>query len=270
MWRMRIAHDAPRYLLYAACAAGLAASARFAIAPPHTEVSAPVPAPAPRDIGAEGFAAMFTRRYLSWNGVGPRPSAAATGLEAGPSGESEETVRPPTGGEQRVEWTEVVQERDPEPGEHVYTVAAKTDSGGLQYLAVEVMRRPGGSLALVGYPALVGLPASAPVAAVAGVREVANAALAVVVKRALRNYLADASEELAADLAPGARVSAPAQALELQSVQRLRWSSGGHSLVAVLGASDRRGAQYTLAYELDVRLAQGRWEISAIEMDPNA
>jgi len=41
-------------------------------------------------------------------------------------------------------------------------------------------------------------------------------------------------------------------------------------VLAVVQAEDARGVRYTLAYEVDVVRAQGRWEISAIEMDPDA
>ena len=44
----------------------------------------------------------------------------------------------PASGEQHVEWAEVVQAREPAPGEHVYTVAAQTDTAGLLYLTVAV------------------------------------------------------------------------------------------------------------------------------------
>ena len=41
-------------------------------------------------------------------------------------------------------------------------------------------------------------------------------------------------------------------------------------MLAAVQAQDGRGAQYTLAYELDVARAQGRWEVSAVQMDPDA
>jgi hypothetical protein len=90
-----------------------------------------------------------------------------------------------------------------------------------------------------------------------------------VVERALRNYLADSAAELAADLTSTARVSLPAQALRLESVQRLDWSpEGGQAVSATVQAQDARGARYTLAYALDVTRVAGRWEIAAIQMDP--
>ncbi len=72
VWRIRIGREWPRYLLYLACVAGLAASARFAIDPPSQrqafgKVSAYVP-----DLAAEGFASLFARRYLDWNSAEPQ------------------------------------------------------------------------------------------------------------------------------------------------------------------------------------------------------
>jgi hypothetical protein len=37
-----------------------------------------------------------------------------------------------------------------------------------------------------------------------------------------------------------------------------------------LQAHDPRGLQYTFAYELDVLQVAGRWEISAVEVNPDA
>jgi hypothetical protein len=41
-------------------------------------------------------------------------------------------------------------------------------------------------------------------------------------------------------------------------------------VIATVQAQDGRGVRYTLAYELDVRTSQGRWEISAVQTDPDA
>ena len=41
----------------------------------------------------------------------------------------------------------------------------------------------------------------------------------------------------------------------------------GANLSAVVQAHDARGVRYTLGYELDVADVEGRWEISAIQMD---
>ena len=129
-------------------------------------------------------------------------------------------------------------------------------------------RRQG--LALADYPAFVGAPASAPAPAPGRLREVREPALATVVQRALHNYLAASVGELDADLTSSARVSLPAMPLSLASLERLDWCPDGHSVMAVVEADDGRGVQYTLAYELDVVREQGRWEISAVQTDPDA
>jgi len=116
----------------------------------------------------------------------------------------------------------------------------------------------------------VGAPASGPAQTASHMREVDNQALATVVQRVLRNYLADSSSELEADLTSGARVSLPALPLSLESMQHLDWAPGESSVLATVQAQDRRGVQYTLAYELNVVREQGRWEVSAVQVDPDA
>ncbi|MHB1469215.1 MAG: hypothetical protein ACYCX7_08665, partial [Solirubrobacteraceae bacterium] len=122
--------------------------------------------------------------------------------------------------------------------------------------------------------------------------EVADRGISEVVERALRNYLAPAPTELAADLAPGARVQTPTTHLSLQAVQRLLWSSSGpvvpagvaapgpdrtpgarqgdRTVVAVIAALGAEGARYTLAYEVQLQRLAGRWEVVAIETDSSA
>jgi len=175
----------------------------------------------------------------------------------------------PASGEQRVEWAEVVQAREPLTGEHVYTVAAQTGTAGLLYLTVTVTRTVEGSLALAGYPAFVGAPAAGPAQPAQHLREVADPALATVVRRVLRNYLGASSGELEADLAGGARVSLPGLPLSLASVTRLDWAPEGGAVQVQVQASDERGVKYTLAYELDVVREQGRWEVSAVQVNPD-
>jgi Conjugative transposon protein TcpC len=271
LWRIRLARELPRYTLCALSLTGLVASARFAIDPPRpAAVAMSVRTPSPPDRAAEGYASLFARRYLTWNAAEPQASQQALASFVGGGMEANAGLQLPQTGEQRVEWVEVVQEREPVPGEHVYTVAAQTDTAGLLYMTVSVIRRSDGSLALGGYPAFVGAPASGRAQTEAHVREVADPELATVVERALRNYLDASAGELAADLTSGARVSLPAMALSLGSVQRLDWSPAGDSVIAVVQARDARGVQYTLGYELDTAREQGRWEISAVQMDPDA
>ncbi len=271
LWWLRLTREFPRYMLCALSVAGLAASARFAIAPPGPAVrAASVQTPSPPDRAAEGYASLFARRYLTWDAAEPQVSQRGLASFVGPGMEPDAGLQLPASGEQRVEWVEVVQAREPEPGEHDYTIAAQTDTAGLLYLTVSVVRLGKGSLALAGYPAFVGAPGSGPAQAPAHLREVGDPGLATVVERALRNYLNASAGELAADLTSGARISLPGLALSLGSVQHLDWSPGGSSVLAVVQAQDGRGAQYTLGYELDVAREQGRWEVSAVQMDPDA
>jgi hypothetical protein len=271
LWRVRMAQGLTRYLFCAACLAGLAASARFVIVPPRVSASAvagptaPLPEPA-----AEGYAVLFVRRYLGWDASRPQLSeqslASMTGSALAPGA----GLILPTSGEQHVEWAEIVQSRPVDPGTHVYTVAAQTDASGLVYLTVGVARKADGRLALDGYPAFVGAPDADAAEPPARAPEVADPALTAVVERALRNYLAGGPEELAADLSSNARVSLPSLNLALESVQRLGWSEDRRSVLAIVQARDTRGARYTLGYELDVADRNGRWEVSAIQMDPQA
>jgi Conjugative transposon protein TcpC len=270
LWQIRVAREWPRYLLSALAVAGLAASARFAIDPPRPQApAAAVHIPAPPDLAAEGFAVRFARSYLTWNGAEPQAHEDALAPFVGPGIDPDAGLQPPASGEQRVEAAEVVQGRESAPDEHVYTVAAQTDDAGLLYLTVSVLRTAEGSLALGGYPAFVGAPASGPAQTQAHLREVGEPVLVTVLERALRNYLAASASELAADLTASAHVSLPAAALTLESVQRLDWAPSAGAVLAVVAAADACGPHYTLAYELDVARVEGRWEISAIQMDPD-
>ena len=272
MWRLRLGRELPRYLLCAASVAGLVASARFAIAPPDTgAAAAAIRQPAPLDQAAQAYAVLFARRYLTWNAAEPQASAQALEAFGGPALEPDSGLQLPASGEQKVEWAEVAQAREPAPGEHVYTVAVQTDTAGVVYLTVAVTRTRDGGLALAGYPAFVGAPDAAPGQTLAHGREVDEPQLATVVRRVLSNYLSASSSDLEADLTAGARVSLPVGlSLSLVSVQRLDWALGGDAVVATVQARDARGVRYTLAYELNVTRQQGRWEVSAVQMDPDA
>ncbi|HYB24113.1 MAG TPA: conjugal transfer protein [Solirubrobacteraceae bacterium] len=271
LWRIRLARELPRYTLGLLSLVGLAASARFAIAPPTPALpAAAVREPVQTDPAAEAYAVLFARRYLTWNAAEPQASVHALEAFLGPGMETAAGLELPASGSQHVEWAEVVQAREPAPGEHVYTVAAQTDSAGLLYLTVPVVRTISGALALAGYPAFVGAPATESARLPAQLREVDDPALATVIRRVLRNYLAASSSELAADLTGDAHVSLPEQPLTLDSMQRLDWAPEGSAVLAIVQAQDERGVHYTLAYEMNVERAQGRWEVSAVQMEPNA
>lgn len=271
LWRLRAVRELPRYTIYLLAVAGLAASVRFAIAPPTPRLPFEyLHRGSSQDPAAAGYAALFARRYLTWNAAEPQSSAQTLEAFLGRGIEADAGLQLPEQGQQRVEWAEVVQEREPAPGEHVYTVAADTNTSGMVYLTVPVVRTAAGALALAGYPAFVGPPAAVAAQLPERLREVSEPALAAVVERALRNYLEASSGELAADLAAGARVSLPTVALALDALQRLVWAQEGSAVLATVQASEGRGAHYTLSYELDVLHAQGRWEITAVQTDPDA
>jgi Conjugative transposon protein TcpC len=267
IWRLRLVREMPRYVILASAVAGLLASVRFAISPPSVRAPRVRGPLGPRvDRAAEGFATLFVRRYLSWSTAAP----AALAPFAGAEGEVGLAPSPPASSEQHVEWAEVVQARDVDAAVHVYTVAAQTDTAGLLYVTVAVARAAGGGLAISGYPAFVGAPATAPAQPPGRLAEVSEPALQTVLERGLRNYLAGSRSELEADLAPAARVSLPALGLRLESVARLAWSADRRSVSALVHAQDARGVRYALAYEVEVVRRQGRWEIAAVQMDPNA
>lgn len=271
MWRLRVTRESARYAVIAASAFGLLASARFAIAPPRGNTAAPPPRPgsAP-DLAAEGFAVRFVRSYLTWKGDEPALGGSALEGFGGVQMEPDLGLEVPPTGEQNVLWAEVVQSREPIAGTFVFTVAAGTSTEGVRYLTVPVRRTATGRLALAGYPAFVGAPSSEPASLPSGLRDVSEPALELVVRRAIGNYLADAQGELAADLAGGARVAPPAVPMTLLSSGHQEWAPGGGAVTILVQARDNLGVRYTLSYELDVTQVRGRWEISAIEADPDA
>jgi Conjugative transposon protein TcpC len=270
LWQLRFVRELPRRLLYGLATMGLLASARMAVDPPRATLPAALlHRQALPDLSAEGFATLFARRYLTWEAGDPQAREDALAPYVGGEIEPGIGAQTPPDSEQRVQWAQVVQEREPVPGEHVYTVAAQTDTAGLLYLTVSVIRTRGGGLVLADYPAFVGPPAAGPAQASERLRPASEPALRAVVERALRNYLAGSASELAADLSSAAQISMPGLSLGLQSLQSLRWAPGGGAVLAVVQAEDGRGALYTLAYELDVARDQGRWEVSAIQMNPD-
>ena len=213
---------------------------------------------------------LFAWDYLTWDAAKPRVHERALEPFVGQAMEAGAGLELPARGSERVEWTQVVQEAEPFPGEHIYTVAAQTDPSGLLYLSVSVKQTPAGELALAGYPGFVGGPASRPAAVDGGgLLPVGQAGLWTVVARALASYLAGSERGLEAQLAPGVRVSVPTLGLSLLSLRSLRWGPAGGSVLAEVLARDRSGARYRLGYELDAVEQAGRWQISGIQANPD-
>jgi len=256
-------------VLYAVAAASILSSARAALTVPAVVPARPVVV-AP-DLGVRAFAALFARRYLSWDAS--RPDDHRRGLEpfVGAALDPDLGLRVPASGRRSVSWTEVIDDWVGGGGRLV-TVCAQTLPEGLVYLSVPVRRDSQGRLALAGYPALVGPPSTVALRADPdqSLPEVSDPELESVASRALSNFLAGSQANLAADLAPGAHPSGPRAPMTVQRSVALRWSADGRSLVAVVEATDTRGTSYTLRYLIAVVRAQARWEIAAIQTDPTA
>lgn len=282
LWRLRLRREASRYLVTGVAMLGLLASARYAIDPPApTIVRAAAPSSLRRDPAAEGFAVLFARRYLSFQADEPEAHRQALAPYLSAEMEADAGFQPPEGVTQRVLWAEVVA-AEAQAGQQLYTVAAQTEAPGAQasagaqggqsglvYLSIGVVRTAGGALALAGYPAFVGPPTTAAAPNPAQPEEVQDGALATVVRRALRNYLAGSGSELAADLSPGARAATPSLSLTLEAVQSLGWEANRRSVLALVRARDQAGGRYTLAYRVYVDAIAGRWEIAGVELAPD-
>jgi hypothetical protein len=268
--RLRLAAAAGRWLLVAVALAGIAASARFLIAPPPP-ILRTVAAPR-EDQAARATAAAFARAYLTLDGQ--RPDAARAQLATFTGADVAAQLAPDTPPlvRQRVRWVDVVSDRSAGPRSRTVLVAADTDRGGLVHLAVSVERRDDGTLRIVGEPALVGGPIVTDADPDPDARraEVTDPALTEVCRRALGNYLSGAAGNLAADLSPTAHVSLPDLPLRLERVRALRWTVAGRSVVAAVQARDRDGVRYALRYAIDVVRARDRWEIAALATDPTA
>ena len=266
--RLRLSAGLTRWVVYLAAGVGIAATARFAIAPPRP-ARPPAAAVVSDDRGAEGFATLFARSYLTWDAAAPAAHQQGLAGFVGTGIDPDVGLGPPPRGAQRVAWAEVVQSRSAGPGEHVYTVAAETGGSAPEYLSVDVVRDGAGELRLGRYPAFVGPPLVAPATALdAGAgAEVTDVGVTTVVGRALRNYLAGSAQNLAADLAPGAVVATPAEHLTLDRLADLRVGRAG-GVLATVGAHDAAGTTYTLTYQLDLQSTGGRWLVGAIQTDP--
>jgi hypothetical protein len=229
-----------------------------------------VPTLQPVDLPGEAYAQQFAAAYLAWSSSAPALRTQALAEFAG-GGQIDAGFgfQAPTTGSRTVSSTQIVQSFQLPGNESEYVVSAMTAPDGLLYLAVVVGRHADGSLGLVGYPALVGAPLTGdPIAPPSGT-SVQDTALRGVVQRALGNFLAGSSSDLAADLDPTAVVSLPGQVLHLQQLQTLTWAQPGRSLLATVLATDPHGAQLTLTYQLGVSL-QTRWFVTGIQTSPTA
>jgi hypothetical protein len=244
-----------RILVALVATAGVAASARLAIAPPAPRVTVVRPQ-STYDAAAAFSAEQFARSYLSW---GP-----GTGAGSG--------RRPASASSDSVSWLEIAATRAAGPDAAGYVVAADTSLHGVVYLELELAARGPGRYALTRYPAFVAAPSPPGAAASldgAELPALANGQLERVLRRALGHYLDDDRGDLAADLADGAAVSSPTLHLALRQIVRLAAEPTG-AVLATLVASDAQGNAYTLTYSVGVVLTGGRWELTSINPGPRS
>src|SRR3954447_1328425 len=105
MWRIRLVRELPRYLALGLAGFGVLASARFAIAPPHPSAGAP-PAQSslPADPAAQAYAALFARRYLTWEAAEPLRDERELEPFVGSRLDLAAGFVPPHRGAQHVDW----------------------------------------------------------------------------------------------------------------------------------------------------------------------
>jgi hypothetical protein len=265
LWSLRLSLAATRWLLYMAAVAGIAATVRNAVDPAVVRTIAPSrPAPAAGDAAGEWFALQFARAYLTWSAdLAGHEQMLAPFLAVGANPDA--GLAPGPGTSEAVTWEAIADARDAGGGAVDYTVAVATATRAVRYLALAVGHGSGGAPTLLRYPALVAPPGEASAGSLAGAAlpTLDDPALAAVLERALGNYVAASRENLAADLAPGARVQPVASGLSLRSVVRLA-VEGAHRVLATVVAADAVGNGYTLGYEVSVTQVGGRWEITQI------
>jgi hypothetical protein len=246
----------PRYAFLALVAVLCAVGLRAIVAPPQTSGPGST-SRASVDYAVESFATEFVRAYLTYDARDPQAHDAAvspfvpSGLELGAG------FTPPASGSQRVIWAEIAQVQKPLAGGSVLTVAAKLNTSSQPlYVSVPVRRAPNGAIFLGSYPSFVGPPLTSRPSVLEVSREsVSDEDVSSLVKRALTNYLGGDVENLSADLAEAATVTLPPNHLSLTSVDELVWTDGPGSgaVLATVSATDPRGGQYTLRYELGIR-----------------
>jgi Conjugative transposon protein TcpC len=264
---MRLRALAPRIVFYALLAILALAGLRAAFEPTPEPAATPrVERPTEHDLAAESFAEAAARAYLTWDGS--RPEERERRLAAFLPGtlDADAGLAPADDSTQEVTWTTVAGARR-EGRRTIVTVTAATSEGGTLHLSVPVERDPRGFLYVSGYPALVGPPATNPEASLAEEDSVEDEKLAVVVERALTNYLARARGNLLADLTPDAVVSLPADALEVTNVNEVTWVTPGRRVAVELDAEDEQENTWTLRYELEVRRSD-RWYVRSLQVDP--
>jgi hypothetical protein len=265
----RARDPAPRYLFVAAVALLAAAGLRGIVSPPGGASDGAAEGPA-ADPAMESFAEQFARAYLAYDAA--RPEARERALAPFvPDFLGPDAGYAPRRGRSEVVWTSVAQNQEALAGGRIVTVAARlTGSRSPVYLAVPLERTDAGALALAGYPALVGSPAASTEHRPPARERVADEAVLETAERVLRNYLARETENLNADLAPGAAVTLPARALRMAGLEEVAWATETDRAVLVTVRARDRSGEYALTYELGLRFQAGRPLIDFIHTVPTA
>jgi hypothetical protein len=263
--RARMLAQLPRLLALTVGAVLILTGLRALILPPAQSASDHVRRAAQVDLAALGFAEEVARRYLTFDADPDRRARELAELTAG--GPDDDLGLTPGGRvAERVHWVRAVQDQAAIAGGRLVTVAAMTDRNGLLHLSVPVRRDGQRRLTLAGYPALVGAPSVARADPTTR-RNVSDPDLRRIAVRAVTNYLAGDGEDLAADLAPAARVTLPALALIVEETTAVTDAGAGGVLVTVR-AHDRDGTRWTLSYELGVARRE-RWYVTAVHSFPD-
>lgn len=259
---IRFSLGATRWVLYAIAAVGIAATVRNALDPPLRTVVETSTKPV-SDARAAWFAVSFARAYLTWS---TDPSVHQRGLAPfiAPTADTDAGLIPAPATAEQVIWAGIAAEQGDQSAVTRYTVAVAT-AHAVRYLAVAVTRGAGGLPVLAHYPALVSAPAIDEAGSLDGgsLPSVTNGAASAVLNRALGNYVNGSSENLAADLAPGARVDPSVPGLAARGVQRLALEPSG-VVLATVHAADAAGDLFTLAYQVSLVESHGRWEIARL------
>lgn len=266
----RLRARAPRYAFIAGCTILALLGARQIIFP-HDH---PPPARShpESDLPLHAFATGFARAYLAYDAADPaaRERALRSYL---PDHLAPDAGFAPARGAQAVLWAEVASDQEAIAGGRIVTVAAQTDAAPAPvYLAVPLARARGGALTLIGYPAFVGPPLSTTATEERSHPPVTDPELADTARRVVANYLARSPVNLEADVSPDASVTFPTEPLAVTSSDEVVWAiaPGGRAVLISVEATDPRGNQHSLVYELGVANRQGRWYVTWIEVVPNA
>ncbi|MDX6648290.1 MAG: hypothetical protein QOJ97_241 [Solirubrobacteraceae bacterium] len=263
---VRWAARAPRVGL--GVAVGLLAAGGLRVVVSGAQAPTAIPRPLVADgrgqLRVAGFAEAFARVYMT-RGRDSAQRERSLGAYVSAHLDGQIAAAPMSSDSQAVTWSAVVDYSAPRARQALVTVALqRAGASTLDYLSVPVAWTAAGELAVNDYPGFVGAPAHSPDIQSADGEPVADGDLAVVVRRALGNYLAGARDDLQADLDHAASLTVPTTPLHLQSVDALAWLAPGRVAATV---SARAGATtYTLRYELVV-VHRDRWYVRAVN-DP--